>query len=126
MPAYQLNQMFKCQFVGASSAALPFAIGAATSVPAKFAYQLGSVRVTNVTNAPVSLTVWRVESGAAADAQHTVTPATVNVPVASNTFPHFDLTVLWGAVLGAGDAIWAQAGSASALVIQGDGAVIQN
>lgn len=122
----QFSPLFKPQYVGNVSAALVLATaGAPTVVPAQFNYQIQSVRVTNVTNAPVSLEVWRVPSGATADAQHIVTPNTVNVPVGSNTYPHFDLTVLWGAVLQPGDAIWALAGSASALVIQGDGLVIQ-
>lgn len=110
----------------AAVAALVFATpGTPTVVPANFFYQISVLRVTNVNAAPVALTVYRVPSGSSAIAANTVVPVTVNIPVASNTFPHFDLTALWGCVLCPGDSIWALAGVASALVIHGDGAVIQ-
>jgi hypothetical protein len=116
--------MFKPQFVANAAAALVFATpGAPTAVPANTNYQISVLRVANVTNAPVTLSVWRVPSGAADDNQHLVIPS-INVPVATQSIPDLDLTALWGAVLQPGDAIWAVAGSASALTIQGDGAVI--
>ena len=126
MSVYSLSPIFQPQFVANAAAALVFATpGAPVAVPAGYRYQISVLRVTNVTAAPVALTVFRVKSGATAVAGTTVVPVTVLVPVASNTFPHFEVTSLWGAVLAVGDAIWATAGSASALVIQGDGAIVE-
>ena len=125
MAVYNLSTMFEPQYVGSAAAALVFATpGAPVVVPLKYNYQISVLRVANVTAAPVALTVWRVPVGAAADATHLVTPSTVNIPVATNTFPHFDVTALWGALLGPGDAVWMQASAASSLVVQGDGAVV--
>ncbi len=84
------------------------------------------MRVVNITAAPVSLKLWRVSAAAATQVnENIVVPVTVLVPVATSTFPHFDVTVLWGAVLSAGDAIWGLAGSASALTVSADGVVVQ-
>ena len=126
MAIYSLSPMFQPQYAAGSAAALTFATpGAPSAVPAGFVYQLSVLRATNVTGSPVTLKIWRVPSGASDDAVHVVIPATVTIPVASQAAPHFDITALWGAVLQAGDAIWALAGSASAIVIQGDGLVVQ-
>ena len=125
MAVYSLAPIFNPQYIANSAAALVFATpGAPTAVPANYAYRIECMRVVNVTAAPVALTVFRVPVSASADATHTVVPVTVLVPVATQTFPHFDVTALWGAVLKAGDAIWATAGSASALTVTADGAVI--
>lgn len=124
MAVYNLACLFRPQYVGNAAAALTFAPTGATAVPAGYNYQIAVLRVANITGAPVSLEIWRVPSGAFDDNQHLVIPQ-VNVPVASQTFPDLDITALWGAVLGAGDAIWAVAGAANSLVIHGDGAVIQ-
>ena len=124
MPDYNLTPLVQPQFINIASAALTFAPTGVVAVPANTVYRILTARVVNVGAVPVALTIWRVPNGAAADAQHTMTPVTVIVPVANNTFPHFDLTVLWGATLSAGDAIWAQAGAANALVIVADGAAI--
>lgn len=127
MAFYNLSPIFQPQFVGSAAAALTLAPapgGAPTIVPPLYAYQIGVLHVTNVSAGAVSLTIWRVPAGAANDNQHVVVPATVTIPVASATAPHFDVTALWGAVLMPGDAIWALAGAPSTLSIQGDGAVI--
>lgn len=124
MPVYSLSPIYQPQFVGNAAAALTFAPAGGTVVPAGYQYQVSVIRVVNVTSAPVSLKLWRVNSGGANDNQHIVVPVTVLVPVATQTFPHFDATVLWGAVLSAGDAIWGLAGSASALSITADGYVV--
>jgi hypothetical protein len=125
MAVYNLSPIVEPQYVAATSAALALAPpGAGSAVPAGYYYQIAVCRVSNVTNAPVSLQVWRVPSGASADNAHMVLPP-INVPVASQTFPDFDLTTLWGIVLRPGDAIFAIAGAASSLVIHADGAVIQ-
>lgn len=126
MAVYSLSPMFQPQFVAnGSSAALIFSTpGVPTVVPAKYNYQIAVARVSNVGSVPVSFKCWRVSSGQSADDQHVIVPE-INIPVGTNTFPWFDLTALWGVVLVPGDAIYALAGAASALVIQGDGAVIQ-
>ena len=125
MAVYNLSPIFQPQYVGDPAAALAFAPpGAGSVVPTSYNYQIYTCRVANTTNAPVSLQVWRVPAGAEGDNQHLVVPS-INIPVASQTFPDFDVTALWGAVLQPGDSIWAQASVANALIIQADGAVIQ-
>jgi hypothetical protein len=125
MAVYNISPLFQPQYVGNAAAALTFAPAGGTTVPAGFQYRIDVLRVTNITAAPVTLKVWRVPSGSTDDNTHIVVPVTVLVPVAVQTFPQFDVTALWGAVLSAGDAIWMLAGSASALVVQGDGVVGQ-
>lgn len=120
--------IYNPQFIPNAAAALIFAPASAAGagvVPAQFNYSILTIRVTNVTAAPVSLTIWRVPAGSIDDNQHLVIPATVNVPTATAATPWFDVGNLFGAVLGVGDAIWALAGSASALTISADGVVIQ-
>lgn len=124
MPVYSLSAIYNPQYISDSATALTLAPVGGTTVPANQQYQIAVMRVVNVTSAPVSLKMWRVPNGSSDDATHVVVPVTVLVPVATQTFPHFDVTVLWGAVLGAGDAIFAVAGSASALSVSGDGLVI--
>lgn len=122
MSVYNLSPIFSPQYVPIASAQLVFASGA-TAVPANLNYVISVLRVANNSGSPVSLQIWRVPAGASPDAQHVVIP-TINVPVATQTLPNLDLTALWGAVLLPGDAIYAVAGTVSALVIQGDGATV--
>jgi len=125
MPVFNISPMFQPQYVANAAAALTFASAGGTTVPAGYQYRVDVLRVTNITAAPVSLKAWRVPSGSTDDNQHIVVPVTVLVPVATQTFPQFDVTALWGAVLSAGDAIWMVAGAASSLVVYGDGLVVQ-
>lgn len=125
MSIYSLAPIFDPQYVAAAAAALLFATANNPSaVPGGYAYQINVARVANRTAAPVSLEIWRVPAGAAADNAHIVIPQ-INVPVATQTAPHMDLLALWGIVLQPGDAIWAVAGAAASLIFQGDGVVIQ-
>lgn len=125
MPVYSLSPIFEPQYIAASAAAVAFAPpGAGSAVPANYNYQIAVCRVANVTSAPVALTVWRVPSGGSATNATLAIPQ-INIPVATQTFPDLDLTALWGIILRPGDAIYAQAGAASSLVIHADGAVIQ-
>jgi hypothetical protein len=125
MAVYNLSPIFAPQFVATGGAAqLTFAPpGAGLLVPAGYNYQIAVLRVVNLAGAPVSLKLWRVPAGSAADDQHVVCP-TINIPVATQTFPYFDVTALWGAVLQPNDCIYALAGAGNALTLQGDGAVI--
>jgi hypothetical protein len=123
MSVYSLSPIFNPQFIANAAAALTFAPAGGTVVPNNTLYQISVLRVANVTGNPQTLELWRVPNGAADDNQHIVVPQ-ITIPVATSTFDHFDVTALWGAVLQAGDAIWAVCGNASALSIQGDGAVI--
>ncbi len=124
MAVYNLSPIFKPQFVAAGSAQLVFATpGAPLVVPASYNYQIAVLHVANVAGVPVSFKAWRVPASAAADDEHIVVPI-INIPVATQTFPYFDLTALWGAILAVGDSIYCEAGQGSALSIQGDGAVI--
>ncbi len=125
MAVYSLSPLFQPQFVAAGSTQLSFATpGAPLVVPPQYNYQISVAHVANLAGNPVSFKCWRVPAGLAADDAHVVVP-TINIPVATNTFPYFDLTALWGAILQPGDSIYAEAGQASALVIQMDGAVVQ-
>lgn len=124
MSTYALSPLFEPQYAGSSAAALTFALaGAGTTVPANTNYQISVMRVANNSAAPVTLKIWRVPSGSSADDAHLVVPV-ITIPVATQTFPYFDITSLWGAVLRPGDAIWAIAGTVSTLVIHGDGVVV--
>lgn len=124
MPTYALSPVYDPQNIANAAAALILATpGGGSVVPANLAIQISVLRVANNSNAPVTLEVWRVPAGAAADNAHVVVPV-ITVPVATNTFPQFDVTALWGAVLQSGDAIWAVAGAANALIVQADGVVI--
>ena len=125
MAIYSLSPIFEPQYVAGAAAALVFATpGGPTVIPAGYNYQISVARVANKTGAPVSFKCWRVPSGSTDDDAHIVVPA-INIPVATSTSPYFDITALWGVVLQPGDAIWALAGAASSLILQGDGAVIQ-
>lgn len=128
MSQTNLSNIYNPQFVPSAAAALTFspasAAGAPTVVPASYAFMILTMRVVNVSAAPVALTVWRVPSGSANDNQHLAIPATVNIPVASANAPWFDVGSMFGAVLNAGDAVWALAGTASTLSIMADGVTI--
>lgn len=93
-------------------------------VPAGFNYKIDVFHVINVTSAPVSLKLWRVAAGGASGNGNMVVPVTVLVPVATQTFPQFDVTVLWGTVLTVGEWIEGVAGAASSLVATADGIVV--
>lgn len=126
MAAYNLYPIFKPQFIAAASTALAFApAGATTTVPVNYSYEISQCWVTNVTSSPVALTLWLVPNGASADNEHLINPVTVLIPVASNSNPAFSVSQLWGEVLPAGWAVFAQAGSANALTIKAAGAVVQ-
>lgn len=122
---YTITPIFEPQFIPAAAAGLAFAPApTGIVVPPNVTYRIDQIRVTNVTGVACALTIWRIPSGSANTAVNNVIPVTVVVPPSTLTAPQFDLTALWGAVLRPGDAIWAQAGAASALTIYGDGAVI--
>lgn len=124
MATYNKAPMFQSQFVANAAAALVFAPVGGAEVPPNVTYELGMPHVVNITSSPVTLKMWRVEDGETNDNEHISVPVTVVVPVASNTFPEFQVTALFGAVLRPGDAIWGLAGTASALVVSCDGLVI--
>jgi len=126
LPVYNLATLFEPQYVAASPAGLLWAptvaVGGVT-VPTNYSFVIGELRVANVTNAAVSLIVWRVPKGQSTGNATLVIPQ-INIPPATQTFPWFDVGALWGATMQFGDAVWMQAGSASALVVQGDGVII--
>ncbi len=123
--AYQPSVTIQPQFVANSAAALTLTIslagGTAAAAPANSQIYVGTARFANVTAAPVTLKIWRVDAGGSADDQHLVVPL-VTVPVATANNPWFDWSP--NAYLAPGDAIWAEAGSASAITCSGDGAII--
>lgn len=123
MTTYDFYPVFNPQFVpDTDAAALTFATpGAGVAVPANYKILISHCTVANVSADPVNLSVWRVPSGDSADPAHLLC-LTIPIPPATEAIPWFNVDCLWGAVLEAGDAIWALAGTASALVIQGDGA----
>lgn len=126
---YSVSVIYQPQFVANSATKLSFfpSVAAANPliVPAGFLFQISVMRIANVSTAPVGLTIWRVPSGSSNANANVVVPQAVNVPIAAATFPQFDVTALWGAILQPGDAIYALASAASALVVQADGAIIQ-
>ncbi len=125
MAVYSLSPIFKPQYVANAAALLTFATpGAPTVVPSLYNYQVAVARVSNKTAAPVTFKMWRVPSGATNDDEHIIVP-TINIPVATQTFPWFDLTAIWGITLAVGDGLYALAGAASSLTIHADGAVIE-
>lgn len=126
MAVFNLGAIFQPQYVANATTQLTFspAAGGGLVVPANYNFQIATCRVSNNSNAPVSLEMWRVPQGSAADTLHIVVPA-INIPVATQTFPWMDLTRFWGIILAPGDSIYAVAGTASALTIDADGAVIQ-
>ena len=120
------SPIFEPQFIPTVPAALTLKPNAGgVVVPANFTYQINTCNVTNISGVPVSLTVWRVPAGSANDNQHIRIPSTVVVPAATGSIPWVELTILEGVNLMAGDAIWASAEAANALVIDADGTVIQ-
>jgi hypothetical protein len=125
MPNYSLSPLFEPQYVAHSAAtALQFATpGNPSAVPANVNYLINVLRVANVSAGIVTLEIWRVPNGGTVGNPTLVCPS-ISIPVATQTLPAMDLTMLWGAVLQPGDAIFMLAGSADALVVQGDGAVI--
>jgi hypothetical protein len=130
MSVYNLSPIFKPQFVAGpgSGAGLVFAPSSAAGgivVPAGYNFQINTMRAINTGASPISLTVWRLPSGIGTGNSQLMVPASVNLPVASNSTPWFDLGVLWGAVLAPGDGIWALAAVANTVVVVADGATIQ-
>lgn len=128
MTQTNLIKIYDPQWISNAAAGLIFFPAPATGgivVPPLYNFLLLTVRITNFSANPVPLTVWRVPSGATNDNQHVVIPSTVNVPTATAATPWFDVGNLWGSVLAPGDAIWALAGTANALSITADGAIIQ-
>lgn len=124
--SYTLSAIIQPQLIPSSAAAVAFApTGAGAAVPANNVFRIITAHVTNIGAVAVPLTVWRVPSGQSNIAANNIIPVSVIVPVATNAYPQFDLTALWGATLMPGDAIWVQAGAANALIVYADGAVIQ-
>lgn len=122
--SFQLSTIIKPQYVANAAAALNLTVdGAGTQavvVPALTSLSLWTARFTNNSALAVTLKVFRVPSGAAADAAHVVIN-TITVPVATANNPYFDWSP--GYTLAAGDAIWAVAGTANAIVVTGDGGI---
>jgi len=122
--SFSLSTIIQPQYVPSVAAALQLTVAVAgtqaAAVPALTSLALWTARFTNVTALPVTLTLYRVASGDAADAASTVVSA-ITIPVATAANPYFDWSP--GYVLAPGDAIWALAGTASALVVTGDGGI---
>lgn len=121
---FTLSQIIKPQFVGNVAAALVMVTttggSTATTVPARTQLSLWTCRFVNVTAAPVTLKVWRVTSGGTNDDTH-VAVMTINVPPATFTQPWFEWSPRYQ--MAPGDAIWAIAGTASAISVSGDGGI---
>ena len=86
------------------------------AVPALTRTSLDKFTATNVTGSAATLTVYIVKSGGAAGAANTITFAR-SIPAGSTDL----LPELCGHVLGAGDFIATNAGTASAIVIRASG-----
>ena len=126
MATYTLSPIYEPQYVPfGSGGGLTFAssIGGGFTVPANNRFVIQTCRVANNSGSPVTFEVWRVPGGAAQDNQHIIVPQ-INIPVATQTDAWFDVGPLWGVVLNFGDTIIMAAGTANALVVQADGAVV--
>jgi hypothetical protein len=118
--AFQLSKIIAAQFVSNAAAALTLTVNAAgttaAAVPALTQLSLWTCRFTNVSAAPVTLKVYRgiVAAG-------NVVINTITIPVATAANPYFQWDPSFQ--LAAGEAIWAIAGTAGALVVTGDGGI---
>jgi hypothetical protein len=118
--SFQLSKIIAPQFVSNAAAALSLTVdGAGTTaaaVPVLTSLSLWTCRFTNVSGAPVTLTVYR---GTVAAANKVINA--ISIPVATANNPYF----AWdpGYQLAAGESIWALAGTANALVVTGDGGI---
>lgn len=121
---FTLSPIIKPQFVGNAAAALVLVTTTtgttATTVPSKTLLSLWTCRYANVTGSPATLQLWRVPSGATNDAAHMVLN-TITIPPATFTQPFFEWSPRY--TMAAGDAIWALAGTASAITVTGDGGI---
>lgn len=121
---FTLSQIIKPQFVGNAAAALTLVTTTsgttATTVRANTQLSLWTCRFTNVTNLPATIQVWRVTAGGTNDAAHMVVN-TIIIPPATFPQPFFEWSPRYQ--MAAGDAIWALAGTASAIVVTGDGGI---
>lgn len=121
---FTLSQIIKPQFVGGAAAALTLVTTTsgttAVVVPARTQLSLWTCRFANVTGSPATLQLWRVTSGSTNDAAHMVLN-TITIPPATFTQPWFEWSPRYQ--MAAGDAIWALAGTASAITVSGDGGI---
>lgn len=121
---FTLSQIIKPQFVSNSAAALVLVTTTsgttAAVVPSKTQLSLWTCRFANVTGSPATLQVWRVTSGGTNDAAHLVVN-TITIPPATFTQPFFEWSPRYQ--MAAGDAVWALAGTASAITVSGDGGI---
>lgn len=125
MPSYALSPIFECQFI-ATGAAAPFTFappGGGTVVPPNVFYQISSIRVINKGAPPTLLTMWRVPNGGGTTDVNLCVPELI-VPSPTQSFPWFDVTSLWGAILRPGDSIAGLAGTGAQLIVIADGSVI--
>ncbi len=118
--AFQLSRIIVPQFVANAATALQLTVDSAgtqaAAVPALTSLSLWTARFTNVTGSPVTLKVYRGSVSAANTVINTIT-----IPVATANNPYFDWSP--GYQLAATEAIFAIAGTASALVVTGDGGI---
>lgn len=121
---FTLSPIIKPQFVGSVAAALTLVTTTSgttgTAVLARTQLSLWTCRFANVTSSPTTIQVWRVPSGATNDAAHMVIN-TITIPPATFTQPFFEWSPRYQ--MAAGDAIWALAGTASAITVTGDGGI---
>lgn len=118
--SFQLSRIIVPQFVAIAATALQLTVDGqgtqAAAVPALTSLSLWTCRFTNVTASPVTLKVYR----GAATAANTVIN-TITIPVATANNPYFDWSP--GYQLATGEAIFAIAGTVSAIVVTGDGGI---
>lgn len=121
---FTLSQIIKPQLVGGAAAALTMVTTTggttAATVPARTQLSLWTCRFVNVTALPVTLKVWRVTSGGTNDDAH-VAVMTITIPPATFLQPYFDWSPRYQ--MAPGDAVWALAGTASAVSVSGDGGI---
>lgn len=98
-------------------------------MPAGYNFVINTIKIVNNSTsgggggASEQISVWRVNNGASTTNDHNIVPP-VFVPPASISFPWFDLTALWGAVMQEGDYIYMGCGTANICSVHADGAII--
>lgn len=125
MAIYNLATICQPQYVqSAAPTALVFAPPASgVVVPANVKYQINTATLANKTDQALSFQLWRVPSGLLLNDERIIVPKIV-IPPANENYPYFSVTALWGIILNAGDALWAQAQTVDSLIIQMDGGVL--
>lgn len=86
------------------------------TIPANTTVVVNRATVNNITNAAVTLQIWVVRDGDAEGNGNLIVGATAGgLSITAGPIEPYTVNAMAGLVLAAGDAVWAQAGTATAL-----------